>query len=181
MSAAAQALRPRRAEAFRRRLRVWLAALAAATAAAWAALELLPLVTGGVRLAVNVTDSLPGTLYLVVPLGPEERLARGDRIAFLPPPNPTYPEGMPFIKIVMGLPGDHVRWEGRTVVVAGRALGVAKGHALDGRPLARGPEGVIPEGRYFVWTPHEDSYDSRYAEIGWIPRSRILGRARRLL
>lgn len=27
-------------------------------------------------------------------------------------------------------------------------------------------EGVIPYGRYFVYAPHKDSFDSRYAEIG---------------
>ena len=180
MSTAAQTLRPRRVGAFRRRLRAWLAALAAATAAAWLALVALPAATG-VRLALNATDSLPGLLYLVVPLAPGETLRRGETVAFVPPPNPAYPEGFPFIKRIAGVPGDLVAWDGRTVYVAGRPLGVAKRRSLSGRPLARGPEGVIPKRHYFVWTPHEDSYDSRYAEIGWIPRSRILGRAHRIL
>ena len=180
MSTATHALRPRRAQAFRRRLRAWLAAAAAAAGITWLGLVALPAATG-MRVAVNATDSLPGLLYLVVPLEPDEALRRGETVAFVPPPNPAYPDGFPFIKRIAGVPGDLVAWDGRTVYVAGRRLGVAKLRSLSGRPLARGPEGVIPEGRYFVWTPHEDSYDSRYAEIGWIPRSRILGRAHRIL
>ena len=49
--------------------------------------------------------------------------------------------------------------------------------ARDGRPLERIAPGVIPPDRYFVFAEHADSHDSRYAEVGLVPRDRILGRA----
>ena len=36
----------------------------------------------------------------------------------------------------------------------------------------------LPEDRFFVWTPHPDSLDSRYEVTGWIARDQVLGRAR---
>jgi len=56
-------------------------------------------------------------------------------------------------------------------------VGRAKTRALDGRPLAALGPGRIPPGRYFLHADHRDSHDSRYAEVGLVPRSRILGRA----
>ena len=35
----------------------------------------------------------------------------------------------------------------------------------------------MPPGHYYVHGDHRDSHDSRYAEIGFVPRARILGRA----
>ena len=67
--------------------------------------------------------------------------------------------------------------EDRTVFLDGEAVGRAKTHALDGRPLAAVAPGVIPPGHYYLFADHADSHDSRYAEIGLVPRERILGRA----
>ena len=64
-----------------------------------------------------------------------------------------------------------------TVTVGGVRLGRAKTHALDGRPLTAIAAGTIPPGHYFLHADHRDSHDSRYAEIGLVPRARILGRA----
>ena len=41
--------------------------------------------------------------------------------------------------------------------------------------LAAGPTGVLPRGCYFVATPNKDSFDSRYAAIGWICRAQVIG------
>ena len=67
--------------------------------------------------------------------------------------------------------------EDGTVTVGGVRLGKAKTHALDGRPLAAIAPGVIPPGHYYVHAGHADSHDSRYAEVGLVPRARILDRA----
>ena len=64
-----------------------------------------------------------------------------------------------------------------TVRIDGEPVGRAKTHALDGRPLAPIAPGTIPPGRFYVHADHVDSHDSRYAEIGLVPRGRILGRA----
>ena len=64
-----------------------------------------------------------------------------------------------------------------TIRLDGVPVGRAKTHALDGRPLAAIPPGVIPPNHYFLHGDHVDSHDSRYAEIGLVAAERILGRA----
>jgi conjugal transfer pilin signal peptidase TrbI len=43
--------------------------------------------------------------------------------------------------------------------------------------LALGPTGVIPANHFYVYAPHKDSLDSRFALTGWIPLERVSGRA----
>lgn len=126
-------------------------------------------------LGLNATHSLPGTLYLI------ERGAlpqRGEHVAFRWAGGGPYPAGVTFIKVLAGQPGDTVTREDATFVVAGTALGQAKPTSRRGEPLEPGPTGALPEGRYFVFAPHPDSLDSRYALTGWIARKQIIGRAR---
>lgn len=131
------------------------------------------------RVGFNATDSLPGFIY-VVQAG-ELPASRGEAVAFRPAANRFYPERMVFVKKVLGLPGDRVTRTGRDFFINGAYVATAKWRARSGEPLIPGPAGVIPAGAYFVWTPHPDSYDSRYEDIGWVPAERVVGRARRLL
>ena len=126
----------------------------------------------------NIDQSLPGFLYRI-DRGtlPERNAVVGMRV----PANPYYPDGAPFLKIVRGIPGDIVTCDGRKFYVNGVFVGEAKAQTKRGNPLTPGPTGTIPPGRYFVWTPHKDSYDSRYGEVGWVPVKHILGTARRVL
>ncbi|MDH5179526.1 MAG: S26 family signal peptidase [Gammaproteobacteria bacterium] len=126
---------------------------------------------------VNVNESLPGTLYLVYR---GELPSRDDIAAFRTPPNPYYPVDVPFIKIVKGVPGDRITRNGQEFSINGRTVGLVKLKTRDGLPLTSGPTGVLPPHHYFFWTSHKDSYDSRYAEIGWISEDRIVGRAVRV-
>ena len=126
----------------------------------------------------NIDSSLPGSVYLVIRGELPQRL---DIAAFRAPPNPYYPEDAPFIKVARGVPGDCVSRHGREYLVNGVAIGSAKQKTRHGQPLTPGPTGTLPPGHFFFWTPHIDSYDSRYAEIGWITTDRILGRAVKLL
>lgn len=132
-----------------------------------------------VVIGINVTDSLPGLVYVV--RADELPSSHGEAVAFQPPPNRFYPERLVFVKKVLGLPGDVVSRSGRDSFINGKYVATAKSQARSGEPLIPGPVGVIPAGAYFVWTPHPDSYDSRYEDIGWIPAERLVGRARRLL
>jgi conjugal transfer pilin signal peptidase TrbI len=128
-------------------------------------------------LGLNATHSLPGTLYLI------ERGAlpqRGENVAFRWAGDGPYPAGVTFIKVLAGQPGDTVTRDGATFVVAGTALGQAKPTSRRGEPLEPGPTGTLPDGRYFVYAPHPDSLDSRYALTGWIAREQFIGRARAL-
>jgi conjugal transfer pilin signal peptidase TrbI len=110
---------------------------------------------------------------------------KGELVAFYPPANPRYPGRMWFVKVIRGVEGDCVSKRGgdhgAQFQINGETLAWAKPETLKGEPLLAGPTGCLPAGKIFVWTPHPDSYDSRYAEIGWIDQSRVSGRAHRVL
>ena len=148
-------------------LRLWgLAYVAAVVGAVW--------FHSHYALGLNATHSLPGTLYLI------ERGTipqRGEHVAFRWAGGGPYPMGVTFIKVLAGQPGDTVTRDGATFVVAGTVIGQAKQLSRRGEPLQPGLTGTLPEGRYFVFAPHPDSLDSRYALTGWISREQIIGRA----
>ncbi len=125
-----------------------------------------------VRLAWNETDSLPQALFLVR-LG--SLPGRGDFVMFRPPER--IGSTLPFVKKVAGVPGDGIALRDGTVFVAGARIGKVKKKTKSGRPLRPIAPGTVPPGHYFVFADHEDSYDSRYEEVGLAPRARIIGRA----
>lgn len=127
---------------------------------------------------INQTQSLPNWIFIVDKgVAP----ARGDMVAFTPGPNPYYPERLPFVKIVRGLPGDQVSIEGVEIAVNGERLGAIKSLTGANPNVTAIDPGTIPSGAYFVWSPSPDSFDSRYKEIGYVETRRIIGRARPLL
>ena len=127
------------------------------------------------RVHVNASWSDEAWGYAAFPLFGEAPKV-GDRVLFEPPD--SVGSRVPYTKTVRGLPGMTVTvGADRTVFLDGEPVGRAKTHALDGRALAAIAPGVIPDGHYFLYADHPDSHDSRYAEIGLVPRSRILGRA----
>ncbi|NNM77683.1 conjugal transfer protein TraF [Sphingomonas sp. ID1715] len=128
-------------------------------------------------LLINASGSLPNWAFFIdrakVP-------GRGDLIFFDPPASTLLTRHFgahlgPFGKRVYGIAGDSVTTQRRFFLVNGHIVAKAKVTTRRGEPLALGPTGVIPRGCYFVATPHPDSFDSRYAAIGWICRPRILG------
>lgn len=130
------------------------------------------------RLSFNTSESLPGHLYMVqVGVLP----AKGDYVAVRPPKNRFFPAWLGFLKQVRGVAGDVVAEHDRKFSINGEELAYAKPQSLKGVPLQAGPVGTLPPGHYWVWTPHPDSFDSRYADVGWIDQSRVIGRAIRLL
>ena len=149
-----------------RRRRIGLAVMAA-LAALWLA--------AASRVHVNASWSDEAWGYAAFPLFGED-LKIGDRVLFEPPE--AVESRVPYLKTVRGLPGMTVAvGDDGTVFLDGVAVGRAKTHALDGRPLAAIAPGIIPPGHHFLHADHPDSHDSRYAEIGLVPRARILGRA----
>lgn len=146
-----------------------------------------------IRFDVNYTESLPDHIFITVK-GWKTDLKRGDYVAYeFPTENPTSPfrKGDHMVKLIGGIGGDTVTMSatrGFTVTTPGEAnvskmvpgglgvLGVAKTVSRKGKPLEAGPVGVIPEGAYYVFAPHTDSLDSRYAMVGWITTNDIIGR-----
>ena len=127
------------------------------------------------RVHVNASWSDGAWGYAAFPLfGADPEI--GDRVLFEPPD--ALGSKVPYLKTVRGLPGMTVEvGADGTVRLDGAPVGRAKTHALDGRPLAALAGGAIPPGHFYLHADHVDSHDSRYAEIGLVPRTRILGRA----
>ena len=127
------------------------------------------------RVHVNASWSDGAWGYAAFPLFGEDP-KRGDRVLFKPPE--AVGSRVPYLKIVRGVPGMAVAvGTDGMVYLDGEPVGRAKTHALDGRPLAAIASGIVPPGRFYLHGDHIDSHDSRYAEIGLVPRERILGRA----
>lgn len=125
-------------------------------------------------LGVNVTGSLPQTLFLI---HKGEPATRDQYVAFRWLGGGPYPAGVTFIKRIAGIPGDSITCEGRQFRVNGSPVGGAKRVSRMGLPLALGPTGVLPPGHYYVQASHPDSLDSRYALTGWVGDAQIIGRA----
>lgn len=147
----------------------------------WAGVATIALANLGVAIgnryqfALNETDSLPNWAFFIDKS--EKSPLRGQYFEFVAPPNPYYPSGFRFTKHVVGVPGDVVTVQGRAFFINGRSVGTAKPADKAGRPAVMSAPGVIPAGHYFMVTPSQDSLDSRYALIGLIDASRLVGRA----
>ena len=122
---------------------------------------------------INISESIsPRVLLVKKGVMPE----RGEIAAFRPPANPHH-NTYQFFKYVSGVAGDVVERDGLSFSVAGHFVGVAKTQTSKGEPLEATPAGVIPPNHYFMSGTHPDSYDSRYKEIGLVPKENIIGRA----
>ena len=125
------------------------------------------------RLHVNASWSDDAWGYVLVPIGTPRR---GDVVIFEPPRAVGAPAR--YLKTVRGVAGERVSVDDKgRVLIEGKPAGRAKPFALDGRALVPIAPVVIPQEHYYLHAGHADSHDSRYAEIGLVPRERILGRA----
>ncbi len=160
--------------------------------------SMMPSLEVGDFILVNKFDyglRLPVVHTEFVDLGEPER---GDVVVFRYPKEPT----VDYIKRVVGLPGDRVRYADKQLFINGEAveqesLGIYPGdggnrmagarmfleqlgdveHRILKRPVA-GPEGewVVPEGHYFMMGDNRDnSNDSRY--WGFVPEENLVGKA----
>ena len=128
-------------------------------------------------LMINASPSLP---YWAIWLDRAGTPKRGDLIVFVPPRSALMirhfgAKPVPFGKRVLGVVGDRVTEKDRMYSVNGKPVALAKPASRLGEPLALGPTGKIPKGCYFVGAEHKDSFDSRYAAIGWICQPQMLG------
>lgn len=119
-------------------------------------------------------------------------LARGDVIVFKFPPDPN----VNYIKRVIGLPGDEIRYDGRTLFINEQQIPLEKvgvddegftlyKETIDGKshiiryasrrlPLEK-TSWVVPKGQYFAMGDNRDnSEDSRF--WGFVPDENLLGR-----
>ncbi len=128
--------------------------------------------------SVNMSDSLPGKVFLVYRT--DKTLKQGDLVYFKYYGH-YYRKGIPFMKIVAGAPGDKVTHNDRDYFVNGKKIAWAKPTDLSGRPLMQSCfSGPVPQGKYWVVTPHKDSLDSRYEDPGMISQGQVIGKAYRI-
>lgn len=127
--------------------------------------------------------ALPHQYVLVDKLTPHwAAYARGDIVVLNPPSGYFGSTGVPFIKRVIGLPGDHVELRDGTVYVNGTALDEPYVFTEDGVRQATAPEPGgpsewdVPQAELLVMGDHrQDSADSR--SFGPIEISQVIGRA----
>ncbi len=132
---------------------------------------------------INASPSLPHWAFW---LDKNFRPARGTLIFFEPPESQLLirhfgESPQIFGKRILGLPGDEVRHIGRDVFIGGQFAARTKAKTRKGIALTPGPEGIIPENCYYVGTSHRHGFDSRYAEIGFICSTKIIGTGRAIL
>lgn len=142
-------------------------------------LSLIFCLTSRYQLALNVTHSLPQTLFLIEKKN--HNVTRGDYMAFRWVKGGPIPNDIVVIKEVVGVAGDRVehrqKKDGLWVEINGKAISLIKPFARNGAVLIPGTTGTIPEKHYFVHAPHPDSLDSRYALTGFVSHAQIVGRA----
>jgi signal peptidase I len=141
---------------------------------------------------------LPVANTLVLELGRPER---GDVVVFRLPSDPS----TNFIKRLVGLPGDTITYVNSRIFVNGEEVPVepvgtwqgpgqppsvlarerlgGKAHEvlfIPGRPSIEGTF-VVPEGHYFMMGDNRDnSRDSRYSGVGFVPEENVVGKAVRI-
>jgi len=141
---------------------------------------------------------LPAVNVKVLPVGEPKR---GDVIVFRLPSDPS----VNYIKRLVGLPGDHISVRDKLVYLNGEQLpikldGVYEEHGYHDARLAteqlgdvshhvlfmperwtRDYDAVVPEGHYFFMGDNRDnSRDSRYPEVGFVPEENLVGKAVRI-
>jgi len=122
----------------------------------------------------NKSVSLPNKWFVIA----KNQIPQKNQIfAFIAKDSSTYKSDEIFIKIVGGVVGDQVIIKERDFYINDQFIGTAKIKSLKGQPLAMSTAGSIPQNSFFAYTPHKDSYDSRYQEIGLINAQDIIGAA----
>lgn len=97
--------------------------------------------------------------------------ARGDIVVFKYPANPKEQ----FIKRIIGIPGDVVSIQNGIVYVNGVAL---EEDYITAPARIGFREQRVPEGTYFVLGDNRNnSEDSRFSGVGFVPKENIIGRA----
>lgn len=133
------------------------------------------------RLALNESDSLPGTVFLVkTGVLPRCGPTTGEHVQVQMRRDARWYSGMRLLKVAKGCPGDRIRIERRRVYINDWFAGDAVPALEDGTPMAMVSAGVIPEGHYYLWASHPSSFDSRYAEFSLISDQQIIGTASRI-
>lgn len=118
-----------------------------------------------IGLRINRSHSLHHSAYLSFPI---KNLERGDYISFY---HPNFNDKL--AKRVTGISGDEIFIDNNHIYVNGVDCGEFKEKSTSGRYLTPLSRRIIPEGYVFVSGSNENSFDSRYEELGLVKISWI--------
>lgn len=134
------------------------------------------------KLIWNASASAPIGLYTIAPAG---HLEVPDLVAVMPPAPLAHfmvarryvGSGVPLLKRVLGLPGQHVCRTGRAITVDGVEMGEALERDRMGRPMPvwQGCRTVARGELFLMNSGVRDSFDGRY--FGSLPAAVVIGRA----
>lgn len=116
--------------------------------------------------SLNASSSLPQTLFLAIHFLPPFEKGQIVRID-----HPTLKAAVG--KIIIGKAGDRISINDLTLFVNDVKVGKIQTVSKSGKTYTPIKEGLIEADSYFVYTPHPDSFDSRYAEFGLIQEAWI--------
>jgi len=136
-------------------------------------LYLITLLSQRFQVMVNVSHSLPFQVGILIK---PPSFGKGQWVAFHPPASALHGRSDILVKIISGIPGDNVTHCDDTVIVNDELIGSVQTRTKNNIPLHPGFSGEITDNYYFVSSPHPDSFDSRYREVGLIHQSQLLGR-----
>jgi len=122
-------------------------------------------------IGINETDSLPQKIFIIKKGTPS--FDKGDYILFRKRSIAEY--NRPFIKRVAAVEGDKIKIQDHRFYINDFYLATAKSQNLKGETTNLIEEGTVPQGKYFVYAPHKNSFDSRYKEVGLVDDSDVLG------
>ncbi len=114
------------------------------------------------RISITITPSLRSRIYLLDRYPTNDIIKRGRFVLFTLHTDLTK-NAKKVIKKIACAEGDQLTVRDLYYFCNGIYLGVAKEYTLDGKELDHFVyEGVIPDGKIFLYSHHVDSYDSRY-------------------
>lgn len=159
--------------------------VARALPVAWLLCAMVVGLTGRFQLSLDVQtrQCLPGHRFFVIDRSVHARdLRRGDILVYLADEQtPLEPRGARIAKVVIGLPGDHVRVAAERTEVNGVVVGygLLLADKAGTTPAALERELVVPPGHVWAMGATVDAYDSRY--YGPVSLAKMEGKAWGLL
>lgn len=129
---------------------------------------LLNLMTTGAccqHFRINSSNSLPFYIFKTSPI---ETIEKGMYVSLSHPFS-----HQDLFKQIIGLPGDQITIFGQHVYIGNKDYGFVYKTSPSGLSLSPISEKVIPEGFFFVYATHPQSFDSRYAEFGLVAKEQF--------
>jgi conjugal transfer pilin signal peptidase TrbI len=108
----------------------------------------------------NISDSLPFTYFVSYKKNAHEK---GLYVSIDHPKS-----SIRLAKKIIGIAGDRISISGQRFFINGMDYGTIKSNFSNGSHLTPIQESIIPIGYVFVYAPHSESFDSRYADFGLV-------------